>query len=74
MKLNHEAEYICECENWEEPVLYPVAELIRCRECKWYDMSDPSGTVEPISYRCRRVNRLWREPDDHCKGAERKEE
>ena len=36
MKLNHEGEYICECEMWEEPVLYPVAELIRCRECKWY--------------------------------------
>ena len=36
MELNHEAEYICECENWEEPVLYPVSELIRCRGCKWY--------------------------------------
>ena len=31
-----EGEYICECENWEEPVLYPVAELIRCRDCKAY--------------------------------------
>lgn len=37
MKLDHEGEYICECENWEEPVLYPIAELIRCRECMHYD-------------------------------------
>ena len=34
MQLNHEGEYICVCERWDEPVLYPVAELIRCRECK----------------------------------------
>lgn len=40
MKLNHEGEYICECENWEEPVLYPVAELIRCKECKHWDRKD----------------------------------
>ena len=48
--------------------------LIRCKDCKWYDMTDSSGTVEPIGYRCKKVNRLWREPDDFCKGAERKEE
>lgn len=48
--------------------------IIRCKDCKWFDMSDPSGTVEPIGYRCKKVTRLWREPDDYCKGAERKEE
>lgn len=49
-------------------------ELIRCKDCKWFDTSDISGTVEPIGYRCKKVARLWREPDDFCKGAERKEE
>ena len=48
--------------------------VTRCKDCKWLDMSDPSGTVEPIGYRCKKVTRLWREPDDYCKGAERKEE
>lgn len=48
--------------------------VIRCRDCKWYDTSDISGTVEPIGYRCKKVARLWREPDDFCKGAERREE
>lgn len=51
-----------------------LEELIRCKDCKWFDMSDPSGTVEPIGYRCKKVTRLWRELDDYCKGAERKEE
>ena len=51
-----------------------MPELIRCKDCKWFDMSDSSGTVEPIGYRCKKVTRLWREPDDYCKGAERKEE
>ena len=55
-------------------VLRKHKELIRCKDCKWFDMSDPSGTVEPIGYRCKKVTRLWREPDDYCKGAEREEE
>lgn len=50
-----------------------AVQVIRCKDCKWYDMTDPSGTVEPICYRCKRVNRLWREPDDFCKGAEKME-
>lgn len=48
--------------------------VIRCKDCRWYDTSDISGTVEPIGYRCKLVARLWREPDDFCKRAERKEE
>jgi len=52
----------------------PHEELIRCKGCKWYDTQDISGTVEPIGYRCKKVARLWREPDDFCKGAERREE
>ena len=32
--MKHDTEYICVCETWEEPVLYPIAELIRCKDCK----------------------------------------
>lgn len=46
--------------------------VTRCKDCKWYDMTDSSGTVEPIGYRCKKVNRLWREPDDFCSWAERR--
>lgn len=67
MKLNHEGEYICECENWEEPVLYPVQELIRCRECKHYDEEHEVCCVY-LSYR------LAKNEDDFCSDAERKEE
>ena len=66
MELRHEAEYICECEHWEEPVLYPVAELIRCRECKWYEMDKP--------HYCGFGGHGYRLESDFCSDAERKEE
>ena len=66
MKLNHEGEYICECENWEEPVLYPVAELIRCRKCKWYEIDKP--------HYCGFGGHGHRLESDFCSDAERKEE
>lgn len=73
MKLNHEAEYICVCERWEEPVLYPVAELIRCRDCKWYKTN--------YTWNCREVKvcvieayEPIRKDDDYCSHGERKEE
>ena len=66
MNLNHEAEYICVCENWEEPVLYPVAELIRCRDCKFLRLT---GTV----WKCQnRLVMMLCEPNDYCSRAERK--
>ena len=58
----------------EELAPIDAVQVVRCKDCKWYDMTDSSGTVEPIGYRCKKVNRLWREPDDFCKGAERREE
>jgi len=68
MNLNHEAEYICVCENWEEPVLYPVAELIRCRDCKFLRLT---GTV----WKCQnRLVMMLCEPNDYCSRAEREEE
>ncbi len=56
--------------NWN---VEPIGELIWCKDCRWFDTKDISGTVEPIGYRCKLVARLWREPDDFCKRAERKE-
>jgi len=66
MKLSHEAEYICECENWEEPVLYPVAELIRCRDCK-YSRGEP---IADGRYWCIESCGYFQ----FCSEAERKEE
>ena len=70
MKLNHEAEYICECEMWEEPVLYPVAELIRCRDCK-FRYTD--GEIVTANYCLLNHNRAHAD-DWYCADAERKEE
>ena len=75
MKMAHEAEYICVCENWEEPVLYPVAELIRCRDCKfsksYYHGSE--SNLGMFTYLCTQ-GLYGMNADDYCSGAERKEE
>ena len=82
MKLNHESEYICECENWEEPVLYPVSELIRCKDCKWYL---PNYTKSPFDTdgfdrwgglaNCQNENGLTECSDEsYCSCGERRKE
>lgn len=70
MKLNHEAEYICECENWEEPALYPVAELIRCKDCKFRYTDGENVTA---NYCLLNHNRVQAD-DWFCADAEREEE
>lgn len=51
-----------------------VQETIRCEDCKWFDESEPSGTVEPIGFRCKR-KRIFVDTDDFCKyGEARKNE
>lgn len=50
-----------------------VGELIRCRNCKYFDMSDIGGTIPPIVYRCRRFARTYRYTEDYCSYAERKD-
>ena len=68
--MKHDTEYICVCETWEEPVLYPIAELIRCKDCKH---SEPW-------YRDKRRCFLWAETgidvwdDGYCNYAEKKED
>lgn len=51
-----------------------VGELVRCKDCKWFDMSDIAGTIEPICYRCKRFARTYRYADDFCSYGERRKE
>ena len=50
-----------------------VEETIRCEDCKWFDISEPSGTVEPICYKCKR-KQIFVESDDFCKRGEGEKE
>lgn len=50
-----------------------IQELVRCKDCKWFDISEPSGTVEPIGYKCKR-RQIFVDSDDFCKRGERREE
>ena len=82
MKLNHECKYICECEIWEDaPVFYPLAELIRCKDCKWYL---PNYTKSPFDTdgfdrwgglaNCQNENGLTECSDEsYCSCGERRE-
>ena len=47
--------------------------VVRCKDCKWFDMSDIAGTIEPICYRCKRFARTYRYAEDFCSYGERKE-
>lgn len=46
-----------------------VQKIVRCVDCKWFDITEPSGTIEPIGYRCRR-RQIFVESDDYCKYGE----
>ncbi len=50
-----------------------VQKLVRCADCKWFDRGEPSGTVEPIEFRCKHGRRFV-EADNFCKYGERREE
>ena len=45
------------------------SEIIRCRECKWWDRC-PSSTIAPLYHLCRRVGRMNMTADDFCSRAE----
>ena len=49
-----------------------VVPVIRCVNCKWFDISEPSGTVEHIDYRCKR-RWIFVDTDDFCKRGERRD-
>ena len=48
------------------------AEIVRCKECKWYDISSPYGTVIPDAYHCK-VNDRFYAGAHFCAYGERRE-
>lgn len=46
-------------------------DIIRCKDCKWYDPLNPSGTMLPDSCFCK-LNRIYCKPDFFCADGERK--
>lgn len=50
-----------------------IRQVVRCKDCKWYDLTDPCGTLTPNAHRCKRVTRLWFEDDAYCSYGERRE-
>lgn len=50
-----------------------VVQVVRCKDCKWFNMSDIGGTIPPIVYRCKRFARTYREAEDYCSYGERKD-
>ena len=51
-----------------------VVPVVRCKDCRWFDLTDPCGTLTPNAHRCKRVTRLWMEDDTFCAYGERREE
>lgn len=62
----HDREYICTCSLWEGIDLNPIQELVRCKDCKYWNRKN---------YRCANVPCVvYRMEDDYCSHAERAEE
>ena len=62
----------CEIAIEDAPTVDAV-QVVQCANCKWFDISEPSGTVEPIFYKCKRKSRFV-ESDDFCKYGEVRKE
>lgn len=45
--------------------------IVRCNDCKWFDPSSPSGTIEPIVYRCKAYG-TYHIPEFFCSIGERR--
>lgn len=48
-------------------------ELIRCKDCKWWDVL-PSSTSAPAFHRCRGFEKHHTKADEFCSRAERRED
>ena len=35
--MTHDREYICTCSLWNGIELNPTQEIVRCKDCKWYE-------------------------------------
>lgn len=49
-----------------------AVEVIRCRDCKWWDEKHPYGTVVPDAYHCKANDRFY-SANHFCAYGERKE-
>lgn len=49
-----------------------AVEVVRCRECKWFDLTHPYGTVIPDAYHCKANDRFY-SAEHFCAYGERKE-
>lgn len=59
---------------WSIEKLPPAQpEIIRCKDCVWWD-NCPASTIAPTYHRCKRVGRMAMEERDYCSYAERKED
>lgn len=50
-----------------------IGELIRCKDCRWWDVS-PSSTSAPAFHRCRGFEKHHTKADEFCSRAERRED
>ena len=49
-----------------------VVEVVRCKDCKWFDRTNPYGTLSPNAFHCNCNERFFRD-DFYCGYGERRE-
>ena len=47
-------------------------EIIRCKDCKWYDIFHPYGTVMPDAFHCKMNDRFY-DTRHYCAYGERRD-
>lgn len=48
-------------------------DIVRCRDCKWWDEKHPYGTVIPDAYHCKANDRFY-SAEHFCAYGERKDD
>ena len=48
-----------------------MVEVVRCKDCKWFDPSEPCGTIEPLVFKCRLYG-TFHSPGFFCGSGERR--
>ena len=46
-------------------------EIVRCKDCKWYDIFHPYGTVMPDAFHCKMNDRFY-DTHHYCAYGERR--
>lgn len=57
----------------EEIPTADVVEVVRCKECIWYDEKRSCGSGDHALYECRNLERFF-PPDFFCKDGERRDD